>query len=141
LALCLKENGDSIIHETIRVNLSLHDWRKSGKELYFSVVSEKPRDNVARICQTLAHSIKLRHDMPEIEREHGEQPIHRLMTELNLENADLVSASTEQLTFKMVAKARKGRYLTMNVRLKVLHALQKASGNTAYSLDDLFNYR
>ena len=79
--------------------------------------------------------------MPENERELGEQPIHRLMNELNLENADLVSASTEQLTFKMVAKARKGRFLTMNVRLKVLRAFQKATGNLSYSLDDLFNYR
>ena len=79
--------------------------------------------------------------MPENERELGEQPIHRLMNELNLENADLVSASTEQLTFKMVAKARKGRFLTMNVRLKVRRAFQKATGNATYSLDDLFNYR
>ena len=77
--------------------------------------------------------------MPENERELGEQPIHRLMNELNLENADLVSASTEQLTFKMVAKARKGRFLTMNVRLKVLRAIQKATGNS-YTLADLFNY-
>ena len=54
------------------------------------------------------------------ERELGEQPINKLLEGLQLENADLVMASTEQLTFKMVAKARRGRYLTMNVRLKVL---------------------
>ena len=62
------------------------------------------------------------------------------MQELDLENNDLVVASTEQLTHKMVSKARKGRYLTMNVRLKVLHALCKASGNE-YRLEDLFNDR
>lgn len=73
------------------------------------------------------------------ERELGEQPINSLLNELGLDNAALVAASTEQLTFKMVAKARKGRFLTMNVRLKVLRALQKATGNT-YTLADLFNY-
>ena len=73
------------------------------------------------------------------EREYGEQPIHRLMMELGVENSDLVAASTEQLTFKMVAKARKGRFLTMNVRMKVLHAIQKATGKPL-SLADLFNY-
>ncbi|MBR6057097.1 MAG: hypothetical protein K5787_20555 [Lentisphaeria bacterium] len=78
--------------------------------------------------------------MADNERELGEQPIEQLMQELGLENNDLVVASTEQLTHKMVSKARKGRFLTMNVRLKVLHALCKASGNE-YKLDDLFNYR
>lgn len=79
--------------------------------------------------------------MADSERELGEQPIEQLMQELGLENNDLVVASTEQLTHKMVSKARKGRYLTMNVRLKVLHALCKASGNNDYRLEDLFNYR
>ena len=78
--------------------------------------------------------------MADSEREMGEQPIEQIMQELDLENNDLVVASTEQLTHKMVSKARKGRYLTMNVRLKVLHALCKASGNE-YRLEDLFNYR
>ena len=63
------------------------------------------------------------------------------MTELGLDSAALVSASTEQLTFKMVAKAQRGRYLTMNVRLKVLRAIQKAAANPALRLEDLFNYR
>ena len=36
-------------------------------------------------------------------------PLDELMTELGLSNADLVKASTEQLTFKMVQKARGGR--------------------------------
>ena len=77
----------------------------------------------------------------EHERELGEQPIAQLMTELGLDSAALVSASTEQLTFKMVAKAQRGRYLTMNVRLKVLRAIQKAAANPALRLEDLFNYR
>ena len=62
--------------------------------------------------------------MADNERELGEQPIEQIMQELGLENNDLVVASTEQLTHKMVSKARKGRFLTINVRLKVLHAMQ-----------------
>ncbi len=46
------------------------------------------------------------------------------MTELGLSNADLVKASTEQLTFKMVQKARKGKPLTPNVQNKINGALK-----------------
>ena len=79
--------------------------------------------------------------MSEHELEYGEQPLNGLMQELGLENADLVGASTEQLTFKMVAKARRGRYLSIGVRLKILRALQKATKNPSYTLTQLFNYR
>ncbi len=51
-------------------------------------------------------------------------PLDELMTELGLSNADLVKASTEQLTFKMVQKARKGKPLTPNVQNKILAALK-----------------
>ena len=61
------------------------------------------------------------------------------MNELGLANHDLVAASTEQLTHKMVAKARSGRFLTMNVRQKVLRALNKVL-KTEYSVKELFNY-
>ena len=74
------------------------------------------------------------------EREFGEQPIEQIMQDLGLDNNALVKASTEQLTHKMVAKARRGRFLTMNVRLKVLNALRKAAGNAELRLEDLFNY-
>lgn len=47
-----------------------------------------------------------------------------LMSELGLSNADLVNASTEQLTFKMVQKARKGKPLTPNVQNKIIAALE-----------------
>ncbi len=46
------------------------------------------------------------------------------MTKLGLSNADLVKASTEQLTFKMVQKARKGKPLTPNVQNKIIAALK-----------------
>jgi hypothetical protein len=75
----------------------------------------------------------------ELERNLGEQPIARVMTAHNLKPHDLVQASTEQLTHKMVARACKGRRLTLNVQTKVLHALNAATGRH-YPLTDLFTY-
>ncbi|NLF93948.1 MAG: hypothetical protein GX564_08675 [Oligosphaeraceae bacterium] len=72
-------------------------------------------------------------------REFGPQPIVAILQELGLRNRDLVTASTEQLTYKMVAKACRGRWLSNNVRGKVLRALNKAS-DRKYTLADLFNY-
>lgn len=74
-----------------------------------------------------------------IERNLGEQPIAGVMDEAGLKGKDLVAVSTEQLTFKMVSKARKGRRLTRNVQFKVLNALNKATGKS-YALNQLFNY-
>ncbi len=72
-------------------------------------------------------------------RDFGLQPLDGLMTALELANNDLVAASTEQLTHKMVSKGRKGRWLTTPVRLKVLRAINQATGK-AFALADLFNY-
>ncbi len=69
----------------------------------------------------------------------GEQPIARRMAEHNLKTGNLVDASTEFITRKMVTRACKGRWLTPNVKSKVLRALNKASGKE-YSLTDLFTY-
>lgn len=69
----------------------------------------------------------------------GEQPIGRLMAQHALAPSDLVAASTEQITFKMVARACKGRRLTPNVQGKLLRALNQASGK-AYACADLFTY-
>jgi hypothetical protein len=74
-----------------------------------------------------------------IERNRGAQPIAKRMDDLGLKAHDLVTASTEQITHKMVARARKGRWLTPHVRQKILNALNRASGKT-YELRDLFNY-
>ena len=76
---------------------------------------------------------------PGPERNLGEQPIARLMAEHRLKTGDLVDASTEHITRKMVARACKGRWLTPNVRSKVLRALNAATGK-GYSPTDLFNY-
>lgn len=76
---------------------------------------------------------------PDLERNLGEQPIAALMAGLGLDAHDLVAASTAQLNHKMVARARKGRRLTPNVKAKLLAALIAASGKT-YTLNELFNY-
>lgn len=75
----------------------------------------------------------------DIERNLGEQPIARLMQELGLKPHDLVTASTEQITHKMVSRACKGRRLTPRVQVKILNALDRASAKT-HALSDLFNY-
>ena len=70
---------------------------------------------------------------------HGEQPIARLMATQAIKPGDLVAASAEQLTFKMVTRACKGRRLTPNVQGKILRALNQAAGK-AYARTDLFTY-
>ena len=75
----------------------------------------------------------------QIERNLGTQPVAALLDELSLKHNDLVAASGEQLTHKMVARACKGRRLTPNVQAKVLRALNAASGRQ-YALAELFNY-
>ena len=74
-----------------------------------------------------------------IERNLGSQPITDIMARHNLKPHDLVAASTQQLTHKMVARACKGRKLTDNTKSKVLNALNLAADKN-YTLSDLFSY-
>ncbi len=76
----------------------------------------------------------------EIERNRGAQPMVRLMAEHGLRAQDLVAASRELITHKMVARAGKGRWLTPHVRIKIRNALNAATGKD-YALADLFNYQ
>ena len=75
----------------------------------------------------------------EIERNVGPQPIAALLGKHTLSPHDLVAASTEQITHKMVARACKGRRLSRGVQLKLVRALNTAAGQT-YALGDLFTY-
>ncbi len=77
---------------------------------------------------------------PEEKIENGMQPLDALLTELNLKNSDLVEKSIEQLSHKVVAKARKGRKLTINAKHKVLNALNALQTQKIYKLKDIFNY-
>lgn len=69
----------------------------------------------------------------------GPQPIAEIMDQHNLRSHDLVAASTQQLTHKMVSRACKGRKLSRRVQLKILSALSTII-NENYTLKDLFTY-
>ncbi len=51
------------------------------------------------------------------------QALDSILKARGLSNADLVKASTEQLTFKQVQKARTGRPVTANIQGKITRAL------------------
>ncbi|MEX2580691.1 MAG: hypothetical protein WD342_16660 [Verrucomicrobiales bacterium] len=78
----------------------------------------------------------------ESSRDHGSQPLDRLLDELRLTNHALVGASSEQLTHKQVQKARKGREVTANIQRKIVAALEAAAGGDKgrFKREDLFNY-
>jgi len=76
----------------------------------------------------------------DFERNRGSQPMARLMAEHGLRVQDLVAASPELITHKMVARACKGRWLTPHVRIKIRNALNAATAKE-YALADLFNYQ
>lgn len=76
---------------------------------------------------------------PEVQHNFGEQPISRIMADNKLKPHDLVAASTEHITHKMVTKACRGRRLTPHIKVKVTTALNTASGGS-YSVKDLFSY-
>ena len=78
-------------------------------------------------------------DANPIERDLGEQPIALVLAEHRLKAHDVVAASTEQITHKMVARACKGRRLTPHVQGKIVRAVNLAASRT-YSRADLFNY-
>ena len=77
--------------------------------------------------------------MPDLPRDLGPQPLATIMHERGVNAEKLVEASMQQLTFKMVTRAAKGRRLTPHVQAKVLAALNTALDAT-YATKDLFTY-
>ncbi len=75
----------------------------------------------------------------EIQRDFGPQPLGALLERHELTKHDLVAASTEQITHKMVNRAVRGRRLTPHVMAKIRNALNRAADST-YVLSDLFTY-
>jgi hypothetical protein len=75
----------------------------------------------------------------EIQRDFGEQPIAKIVSEQGFKTHNLVINSTEQITHKMVNRAIKGRRLNLKIQYRILKALNKAAGKQ-YVLKDLFNY-
>ena len=63
------------------------------------------------------------------ERDHGVQPLDALMISWGVSNHDLVEASPEQLNHKQVAKARRGRQLTLHLMQKVMRGFNIAVWN------------
>ncbi|MDG1498651.1 MAG: hypothetical protein P8N31_04915 [Planctomycetota bacterium] len=76
---------------------------------------------------------------PELERNLGEQPLAGVMDENGYKSSDLVSASSLQLTHKMVGRARRGRRLTPNTKNKVHQAMAALLGRPI-GMGELFNY-
>ena len=70
----------------------------------------------------------------------GAQPLDALMVKYGLTNHALVAASTEQLSHKVVQKARKGTRLTPKAKTKVLNALHLALPEKKFAHRDLFSY-
>ena len=64
--------------------------------------------------------------MEEPTLDHGPQPLDTMMEQWKLKNHELVEASPEQLTFKQVQKARKGRKMTIPMMQKVMRAFNIA---------------
>lgn len=74
-----------------------------------------------------------------VERNLGPQPIATRMAEAGLKAADLVAATPGCVTFKMVARACKGRRLTRNTQQKVVTAYNRAA-KASLAAADLFTY-
>lgn len=73
------------------------------------------------------------------EHDLGPQPIEGILAKHHLSHHDVVAASTEQITHKMVTRACKGRKLSRRVQLKIVAAVNTAA-ETDYKLKDLFTY-
>jgi hypothetical protein len=67
------------------------------------------------------------------------QPLDAMMTRLGISNADLVRASVEQLSFKMVQKGRRGKHISVNIQNKILRAIKAVRPTEAVSLKELFH--
>jgi len=129
----------TIIHSQYKVNGS-PVYSNSGRSLRENMAGNPP------ICKAVGEvcgaelGVSSCEEKMNTERDMGPQPIAKIMAENGLKAADLVGNSTEQLTYKMVSRAAKGRHLTENVMYKVLNALNKAAGKQ-YKIEDLFNYK
>lgn len=71
--------------------------------------------------------------------EYGIQPLDAIMNASKLSNHDLVAASEDQISHKMVKKGREGRRLSRNVQLKILKTLNAAQ-KQEFTFKEVFNY-
>jgi len=79
-----------------------------------------------------------------IERNMGTQPLDAVLTELELNNHDVVAACAEPMTHKAMARARKGRRLTPKMKVRVtetLNGIMRTRGvDRQFGVKQLFNY-
>ena len=80
-------------------------------------------------------------EMKNQDMDKGVQPLDKIMTDLGLTNAHLVDVSADQLTFRNVAKGRKGRRIKLRIQAKILRALNACSPQKKFRFEDLFNYQ
>jgi hypothetical protein len=74
------------------------------------------------------------------------QPLDKILSQEHITNHDLVKASQEQLTYKQVQKARRGKLITGNIQGKITRALNRCllvqggqlGAVQSYTLKDLF---
>ncbi|MEY2725665.1 MAG: hypothetical protein RLZZ458_1532 [Planctomycetota bacterium] len=76
---------------------------------------------------------------PPESRDMGPQPLGQLMTAQSLKPGDLVNASPDQITHKLVSRAIKGRWLTPHSKRLVIRAWRAATGSDE-GTEELFNY-
>jgi hypothetical protein len=69
----------------------------------------------------------------------GPQPLGRLMEELSLKPHNLVEASPDQITHKLVSRAIKGRWLTRHSQRLIVRAWRAATGRSE-GVGELFGY-
>jgi DNA-binding Xre family transcriptional regulator len=81
--------------------------------------------------------------LSDLEMDVGVQPLDALMIRLGLTNRDLVArAAGTGLTHKQVAKARRGRRITLNIQDKILRALNSMPGDRApFRREECFTYK
>lgn len=74
----------------------------------------------------------------------GTQPLDAVMQEHGLSNHDLVEMRSIGLTHKAVGRARKGRRLTLRMKLRITEvlnaALKKRTIEKTFKKSELFNY-
>jgi hypothetical protein len=80
-------------------------------------------------------------EMKSQDMQKGVQPLDQVMKDLGLEDVHLVDISKKQLTFRNVAKARKGRQIKFRVQEKILSCLNACSPDKKFRHEDIFNYK
>lgn len=83
-------------------------------------------------------------DAPTLERNLGTQPIDAIIELHGLKNHDVMQMNRGGLTHKIVQKARKGRRIKPNMKVRVTEALNAALKQKGieekYGVGQLFNY-